>query len=132
MLCTAKTDTLSSELSSFLSVARSIRIGANAELAVFISPAHNSAELACDRRVNSRDNAVVNVTGRAVEREIVALVIGLAGKCELLVLFVHIDGGAAGNAAGTHTARNNGSVRGHTAANGEYTLSSLHTLNVFG
>ena len=57
--------------------------------------------------------------------------IGLAGKCELLVFFVHIDSGAAGNAAGTHTARNNGSVRGHTAANGEYTLSSLHTLNVF-
>ena len=67
MLCTAKTDTLCAELCSFLGVPRSIRIGANAELAVFISPAHNSAELTCDRRVNSRDNAVVNVTGRAVK-----------------------------------------------------------------
>ena len=131
MLCTAKTDTLSAELCGFLSISRSIRIGANAELAILISPSHNSAEFACDGSVNGRDYAVVNVTGRAVKREIVSLVIGLARKGELLVFFIHIDSGAAGNAAGTHTARNNGSVRGHTAANGEYTLSRFHTFNVF-
>ena len=43
----------------------------------------------------------------------VAFVVGLAGKGELLVFFVHLDVAAAGNAAGTHTTCNNGSVRGH-------------------
>ena len=53
--------------------------------------------------------------------------IGLAGKRELLVLFVHLDVAAAGNAAGTHSACNNGRVGGHTAADGQDTLRSLHT-----
>ena len=55
---------------------------------------------------------------------------GLSCKGELLVCFVHCDVGAAGNAAGTHAAGNNGCVRGHTAADSENTLRSLHAGDV--
>ncbi len=57
---------------------------------------------------------------------------GLAGENKLLVCFVHSDIGASRNTACTHTAGNNGCVRGHTAANGEYTLRSLHTGDILG
>ena len=62
MLCTAKTDTLCAELSCLLSICRSICICTNLESSVLISPLHNSAELACDLSVNSRDDTVIDVT----------------------------------------------------------------------
>ena len=62
MLCTAKTDTLCAKLSCLLSVCRCVGICTNLELSVLVSPLHNSAELACDLSVNSRDNTVVNIT----------------------------------------------------------------------
>ena len=66
MLCTAKADALSAELSCLLSVSRSICIGTNLEGSVLIGPAHYSAEGACYGSVNSRDNALIDVTGRTV------------------------------------------------------------------
>ena len=80
MLGTAQTDTLSAELTSLLRVCRGICVGAYFKSTVLISPAHDSAEFACNGRVHGRDNAVVNVTGRTVDGDVVALVIGLAGR----------------------------------------------------
>ena len=62
----------------------------------------------------------------------VALVIGLAGQLELLVLLVHLDVAAAGDTAGAHAARNDGRVGGHAAADGQDALSGLHALDVLG
>ena len=50
---------------------------------------------------------------------------------ELLVRFVHNDIGAAGYTAGTHTTCNYCCMAGHTTADSQDTLSSLHTFNIF-
>ena len=132
MLGTAKTDTLSAKLASLLCVSGSVSVGSYLKLSVLVSPSHDSAELACDSSVNGGDDTVVDVTGRAVDGDEVALGEGLACKRELLVILVHLDVAAAGYAAGTHTTSNDRCVRGHTATNGEDTLSSLHTGDVLG
>ena len=132
MLCTAKADALCAELNSLGCVARSICVGANLKGSVLISPAHDSAELACDGSVDSRDDAVIDVTGGAVDGDEVALMEGLACKGELLVLLVHDDLGAAGDTAGTHTTGNDSCVRCHTAADSQDTLRCLHAGDVLG
>ena len=60
MLCTAKTDTLSAQLTSFDSVSRCISICTNFHGSVLVSPAHDTSELSGDCSVYSRDNAVVD------------------------------------------------------------------------
>ena len=55
-----------------------------------------------------------------------------ARKFKIFLFFVHLDVAATGNAAGTHAARHNGSVRSLTAANGKNTLRVLHAFDVFG
>ena len=132
MLGTAQTYTFGTQFTGFLRVSGSIGIGSDLKLSVFIGPAHDSSEFACDGSVNGGDDSIVNVTGGAVDAQPVTFMIGLASKNELLVFFIHIDRGATGYAAGTHAAGNNCSVRGHTAANGQNTLSCLHAFNIFG
>ncbi len=132
VLGTAKTDTLCAELTSLLCVCGSISVGSNLKYSVLISPSHDSAELACDSSVNGRNDTVVDVTGSTVDGDAVALGEGLACKSELLVLLIHLDLAATGYTASTHTTSNNCCVRGHTATNGEDTLSCLHTGDVLG
>ena len=62
MLCTAKTDTFSTKLTSLLSVSRCISICSNLKSSVLISPSHNSAELASDCSVYCWDNTLIDVT----------------------------------------------------------------------
>ena len=131
VLGTAQTDTFCTQLTSLLCVSRRISVGTNLQGSVLVCPAHNTAEGAGDGSVYSRDDAVVDVTGRTVDGDVVALVEGLASQLELLVLFVHLDVAAAGYTAGTHTTSNNGSVRSHTATNRQDTLRCLHAGDVF-
>ena len=81
---------------------------------------------------NGRDERIVDLTGGAVEGERVAFLEDLARKGELLVLLVHLDVAAAGDAAGTHAARDDCRMRRLTAANGEDALRELHAFDVFG
>ena len=78
------------------------------------------------------DDAVVDVAGRAVDGEPVALAEGLAVQGELLVLLVHRDLLAAGDAAGAHAAGDDGRVAGHAAADGENALRRGHALDILG
>ena len=82
--------------------------------------------------VGGGDGAVVDVAGGAVDGEPVALMEGLASQFELLVLLIHLDVAAAGDAAGAHAAGHNGGVGGHAAADGEDALGGLHALDVLG
>ena len=132
MLGTAQTNTFCAEASGFLSISRSISIGTDTELAVFVSPFHNTTEFAADRSINGRDNTVIDITGRTIERNIIAFDISLASQLKFLVFFIHVDFGTTGYTAGAHTTCNNSSVRGHTATNGQDTLSSFHTFDVLG
>ena len=60
------------------------------------------------------------------------LAVGLARQNELLVFLVHLDLGAAGDAAAAHAASHDGSVRGHAAPDGEDALGGHHALAVLG
>ena len=75
---------------------------------------------------------VIDLAGGAVQAQPVALVEGLAGELELLVLLIHNDVGAAGHAAGAHAAGHDGGVGGHAAADSQDALGGLHALDILG
>ena len=132
VLGTAKPDSLGSEFARLLRVARSVGVGAHLKPAELVGPVHDAAELAGDGRVDRGDHAVVDVAGGAVDGKPVAFAVRLAVEGELLVLLVHGDFLAAGNAAGSHAAGDNGRVGGHSAADGENALRGLHALDILG
>ena len=132
MLGAAQADALSAQLTGLGGVVGGVGIGADLQPAILIGPGHDAAEVAAHAGVHGGHSAVVDVAGGAVQAQPVALVIGLTGQGELLVLLVHDDGAAAGDAALAHAAGHNGGVRGHAAANGQDALSGLHALDILG
>ena len=130
MLGAAEADALSAELHGLLGVVRVIGVRADAQTAILVGPSHDAAELAADGGVDRGDDAVVDVTGGTIDGDEIALVIGLAGELELLVLLVHVDLAAAGDAALAHAARDDSRVGGHTAADGQNALGGLHALDI--
>jgi hypothetical protein len=131
VLGTAEADAFCAEALCIDSVLRGIGIRTNLHLTELVRESHNAAEVAgIDGSRNGRDEAVVDVAGGTIDGDAVALVVGLTGELELLVLFIHGDSGATGNTAGAHATRNNSCVGGHTAANGEDTLCSLHAFDI--
>ncbi len=130
MLCTAQSDTFSSQLTGFLRVCRCIRIGTYLHGSVLVSPCHDPSELSRDGRVYSRDDAIVDISGRTVDGDRVSFMVLFSCQCELLVLLVHRDIAAAGYTASAHPARYNCRMACHTAANGQDSLCSLHTFDI--
>src|SRR5699024_1932356 len=123
---------LGAEVHSLLGVLGGVGVGAHLELAVLVGPGHEAAELAGDGSLGSGDGFAVDVAGGAVDGDPVAFLVDLAGQLKLLVGLIHLDGAAAGDTAGAHAAGNDGSVRGHAAADGEDTLGIVHALDVLG
>ncbi len=134
MLCTAKTNTLSAESNSLLSVSGSVGICANLKSSYSVCPAHECFKIAGDISLLSRKSALVNVTCGTVKGDNIAFLECLYGvatcNCEVLFILVNLYLVTAGNAASAHTAGNNGSVGGHTASCCHDTLSSVHAFNV--
>ena len=126
----AQADALSAELPGLGGVVGGVRIGADLQAAVLVGPAHDPAELAADRGVHRGDGAVVDLAGGTVDGQPVAFVEGLAGELKLLILLVHLDGAAAGDAALAHAAGHHGRVGGHAAPHSQDALSSLHALDI--
>ena len=131
VLGTAKTNALRAERSCLLCILGRIGIRSDAERLVLVRKLHDAAEVAgvgiCG---NGGNEAVINVTRGAVEGQDVTLLEQLAGERELLVLLVHLDIAAAGDAARTHAARDDCRVRGLTAADSKDALRELHALDV--
>ena len=67
VLGAAKADAFCAKLFCLAGVAGSICVGTNAEAAIFVSPAHNTAEFSGYNRICGGNDAVVNLAGRAVE-----------------------------------------------------------------
>ena len=132
VLGAAQADAFRAQRARLLGVAGGIRVGADAQTAVLVGPLHHAAEFAADGSVHGGDLAVVDAAGGAVDAQPVALDEGLAGEDELLVLLIHGDLGAAGDAAGAHAAGDDRRVRGHAAADGQDALRGLHALDIFG
>ena len=73
MLGTAKTDTFCTQLTSFLSICRSICICTNFQSSELVSPSHNTAELTSDCSIYSLDCSIVDVTGCTIDGDVVSL-----------------------------------------------------------
>ena len=132
MLGPAEANALGAEVDGLLGVLRGVGVGADLELAVLVGPGHDPAELAGDGSLGSGDGFAVDVAGGAVDGEPVAFLIDLAGQLELLVGLVHLDGAAAGDAAGAHAAGHDGRVGGHAAADGQDALGVVHAFDILG
>ena len=132
VLRTAQTDTLGTEFPCLLSICGSIRICSYLKSSCVVSPLHYTSELTCDLCIDRGDNAVVDAARGTVDGDLVSLAELLACELEYLVLLIHLDVGATGNAACTHTSCNNCSVGCHTASYCEDTLGGLHSLDVLG
>ena len=130
MLGTAQADALGAEGGSLLGVVRGVGVGADLQLAELVGPAHQTVEIAGDGGGSGLDLLAVDVAGGAVDGDPVAFLVGLAGKLKGLGFFVHLDGAAAGNAAGAHAAGDDSRVGGHAAADGQNALRVVHTLDI--
>ena len=131
VLGTAQPDALRAECSRLLRVRRGIRVRADGERLIFVGKLHDAPEVA-GRSIRShrRDAFAVDVARRTVEGDDVALFVHFAFEGELLVLLIHLDVAAAGDAAGAHAARDDRRVRGHAAAHGEDALRIVHAFDV--
>ncbi len=132
MLCAAESDTLGTEMTGLLGVAGGVGVGTDESLGVFGCEVHDSTEVAVELGLNGGHLAVVDISGRTVERNPVAFLVGLAAHFNGAGLVIDFDFTGTGNAALTHTAGNHSSVAGHTAAHGKDTLGDSHTTEVFG
>ena len=132
MFGTGQTNTLSAEIASLFSIFRSFGIGADFHGFDFVNPRHQLAEVAGHFNRNGRNLAFDNLAFAAVQRYPVAFFNNGAGLGGHGFVFV-ADGNVmrTGNARRTHTAGNNGRVRGHAAAGGNNALGSMHAANVF-
>ena len=75
MLCTAKSDTFCSQFASFLSICRCICICTNFHCSVFVSPSHDSSEFSSDCSINCRDDSVIDISCRSVQRNCISFVV---------------------------------------------------------
>ena len=133
VLGTAQADALRAERSRLLRVRGGIRVRADGERLVLVGELHDAPEVT-GRSIRShrRDAFAVDVARRTVEGDDVALFVHFAFEGELLVLLIHLDVAAAGDAAGAHAARDDRRVRGHAAAHGQDALRIVHAFDVFG
>ena len=131
MLCTAQPDTFGSQFPGLSGVFRSVGICSDTQLAIFISPCHNSAEFTGNLGINSGNQAVINPSSGAVNGNKISFFERLAGKNKLFVFFIHGNITASGNTAFTHAAGNNSRMACHAAAHSQNTLRALHACDVF-
>ena len=131
MLGTRQTDTLCAESTCHSSVVRGVGVGTNLKVRIFVAEVHECLEVTAELSSLGRNLTCVHLSGRTVERDIIALFVGHALNLNGLCFVVHLDSACAGNAALTHTASHNSCVAGHTAACGKDTLGCRHTCEVF-
>ena len=130
MLGTAQTNAFGAEVDGLTGVLGGVGIGADLQGAELVGPGHDTAKLAGDLGLGCVEPLAVDVAGGAVEGDPVTLFVDLAAQLKLPVGFVHLNGAAAGDAAGTHTTGHNGGVGGHTAANRQDAAGKVHALDV--
>ncbi len=97
-----------------------------------IDPAHELDEIGIvGLRIERLELAGNDAAGGAVERDVVALLEGLALDAQFLFGFVDDAVAGAGHAALAHAAGDDSRVRGHAAARGENAVGNFHAGDVF-
>ena len=131
MLCTTQADSLCSQLSCFLCVCRSIRVGSYFQRPVFVRPFHNSLKFTGDRSIHCFDFTVINITGSTVKGYHISFMILFSCQRKFLICLIHIDGRTARYAACSHSSCYNCRMTRHTASYGQDTLCHLHAFDIF-
>ena len=130
MLCTAETNALSAQLNCVQGICRGICVGAYAQGPELVSPLHDTLKVSAYSCFLCSDIALVNLSGRTIQGNIISLMECMSAKFKYLSLFVNLNLAASGYTAGSHTACNNCCMAGHTAAYSQDTLCCVHTLNI--
>ena len=63
MLGTGQTDTLSAELTSYASVVRSVGVGTNLEVCIFVAEVHERLEVTAELSSLGRDLTCIDLSG---------------------------------------------------------------------
>ena len=113
-------------------IGRRVGIGAHAELAHRIGPAHQGRELAGQSRLDHRHAPGQHLAGRAVDGDDVTLPQRAPGGAHGGGGIVDPQRAGAGDARLAHAARHHGGVRGHAAARGEDPFGRVHAVDVLG
>ena len=149
VLGAAQADALGPEAASAGGIRRVVGVGAHLHPAVLVGDAHQpvdggdhgaalvhghgALEVAHHGGGAHRDLAEEDLTGRAVDREGVALAHdGAVGRAELHGLGVDLEGLGAADAGAAHAAGHDGRVRGLAAAAGEDAGRRDHAVQVVG
>ena len=132
VLRAAQADALRTERERLLGILRRIGVGAHFQHRIFTGQLHQLAEVAAQVGVARGDLAEVDLAGRTVERNPVALLDRIAVDLDRACLVVDLQLAGTRHAALAHTARNDRRVRRHTAACGEDARSVEHPLQIFG
>ncbi len=130
MLGTAEADALRSILHCICRISRGVRVGAHLQSAVLVRPLHNPPEVSADGSFHSLNVSFINLTGGAVQGNIITLVEHLAAKFKYFVLLVDGNFTTARYAGRAHTASHNSRVRGHAAAHGQNAFRRMHALDI--
>ena len=132
VLSAAEADAFSAEHARLFGVARNVGVGADLELADRVDPAHELDQIwivgLCVKRL---ELACDHAAGGAVQRDPVALLVGVALDAEFLLGFVDGAVAGAGHAALAHAAGNDSGVRGHAATRGENAGRDFHAGDIF-
>ena len=131
VLRAAQSNALSAEQARIFGVARNVGVGANAQAANRIDPAHELHEIGIiGLRLERLEPAVDYAARRSVNREPVALLVGAALHAQFLLRFVYDAIACAGHAALAHAAGNDSGVRGHAAARSQNSVGNFHAGDV--
>src|SRR6185369_15047672 len=132
MFGTAEADAFGAEFTGDPGIVRGVGIRTDLHRPDAVNPAHQGAEIARHLRGDGRHFAEDHFAGRAVQGYDIPFLDHLTvARRKLLSGVVDLYVAAAGNAAFSHAAGNNGGVRGHAAAGGKYSLCGMHPVDVF-
>ena len=130
VLGAAEPDALGAEFHRHARVVRRVGVGAHAELARLVGPAHQRRELARQLRLDHRHPAGQHLAGRAIDGDEIAGAERLAGDGHGARRIVHAQRARARDAGLAHAARHHRGMRGHAAAGGEDAFGGVHAVDV--
>ena len=131
MLDTEEADAFGTEGKGALRILRRVRIGTDAQAAVFVHDGHELDEERVLGSVLGVDLLTIDITLGTVEAEPVPFLQGLFTEADGLGGKVDLHRLAADDAALAPATGDEGRVRGHAAAGGKDTGAGAHTLDVF-
>ena len=130
VLGAAEADALAAELERGFAVHDGVRVRANAEGAVLVGPLHQRGEFAGEGGLAELGLAEDHVARVCVEGDPIAVADVPSIHAEEFFFRLNVEGAAAGDAAFTHLAGDDGGMRGESAAGRENTLRDVHPQDV--